>query len=102
MTALHCRSHPPSANTSTRLFLARPSTLLICAIGREHAKFKLGFAAISCRLAMSARRMWCSAAPSDRRSERARDAADALFSAALTLLDGRTNYLFGDWSIPDV
>jgi glutathione S-transferase len=35
-------------------------------------------------------------------SERAREAADALFSAALALLDGRTNHLFGDWSIADV
>src|ERR1700737_2088303 len=35
-------------------------------------------------------------------SERAREAADALFSAALALLDGRTNNLFGDWSIADV
>jgi glutathione S-transferase len=35
-------------------------------------------------------------------SERAREAADALFSAVLALLDGRTNQLFGDWSIADV
>jgi glutathione S-transferase len=35
-------------------------------------------------------------------SERAREAADTLFSAALALLDGRTNHLFGDWSIADV
>jgi glutathione S-transferase len=35
-------------------------------------------------------------------SERARGAADALFSAASTLLDGRTDNLFGDWSIADV
>ncbi len=35
-------------------------------------------------------------------SERAREAADALFSAALALLDSRTNHLFGDWSIADV
>src|SRR6202040_3277198 len=35
-------------------------------------------------------------------SERAREAADTLFSAALALLDGRTDNLFGDWSIPDV
>ncbi len=35
-------------------------------------------------------------------STRARDAADKLFSAALTLLDGRTDNLFGDWSIADV
>jgi glutathione S-transferase len=35
-------------------------------------------------------------------SEAARDAAERLFSAALTLLDGRTNNLFGAWSIADV
>jgi glutathione S-transferase len=35
-------------------------------------------------------------------SEAARDAAEQLFSAALTLLDGRTNNLFGAWSIADV
>jgi glutathione S-transferase len=35
-------------------------------------------------------------------SARAREAADKLFSAALTLLDGRTENLFGDWSIADV
>src|ERR1700736_5245693 len=35
-------------------------------------------------------------------SERAREAADSLFSAALALLDGRANHLFGDWSIADV
>lgn len=35
-------------------------------------------------------------------SPHARDAADKLFSAALTLLDGRTDNLFGDWSIADV
>jgi glutathione S-transferase len=35
-------------------------------------------------------------------SEHAREAADALYSAALTLLDGRTDNLFGDWSIADV
>ena len=35
-------------------------------------------------------------------SERARTAADALFSAAMALLGGRSNYLFGDWSIADV
>jgi glutathione S-transferase len=35
-------------------------------------------------------------------SERARAAADTLFSAALALLDGRTDNLFGDWSIADV
>ena len=35
-------------------------------------------------------------------SERARTAADTLFSAALGLLEGRTNHLFGDWSIADV
>jgi glutathione S-transferase len=35
-------------------------------------------------------------------SERAREAADTLFSAALALLDGRTDNLFGDWSIADV
>ena len=34
-------------------------------------------------------------------SERAREAANTLFSAALALLDGGTN-LFGDWSIADV
>src|ERR1700737_1232729 len=32
----------------------------------------------------------------------ARDAADTLFSAALQLLEGRTEYLFGQWSIADV
>ena len=35
-------------------------------------------------------------------SEHAREAADALFSAALALLDGRADYLFGAWSIADV
>jgi len=35
-------------------------------------------------------------------SATARDAADKLLSAALTLLDGRTDNLFGDWSIADV
>jgi glutathione S-transferase len=35
-------------------------------------------------------------------SAHAREAADALFSAALALLEGRTNHLFGDWSITDV
>jgi glutathione S-transferase len=35
-------------------------------------------------------------------SQRAREAADTLFAAALTLLDGRTDNLFGDWSIADV
>jgi glutathione S-transferase len=35
-------------------------------------------------------------------SEAARDAAQQLFSAALTLLDGRTDNLFGAWSIADV
>jgi glutathione S-transferase len=35
-------------------------------------------------------------------SESARDAADRLFSAALTLLSGRTDNLFGAWSIADV
>ena len=35
-------------------------------------------------------------------SEAARDAAEQLFSAALTLLDGRTDSLFGAWSIADV
>ena len=35
-------------------------------------------------------------------SEQAREAADKLFSAALTLLDGRSENLFGDWSIADV
>ncbi|MGC1520690.1 MAG: glutathione transferase [Steroidobacteraceae bacterium] len=35
-------------------------------------------------------------------SESARDAAQRLFSAALTLLDGRTDNLFGAWSIADV
>jgi glutathione S-transferase len=35
-------------------------------------------------------------------SAQAREAADKLFSAALTLLDGRTDNLFGDWSIADV
>ena len=35
-------------------------------------------------------------------SERAREAADTLFSAALALLDGRTDNLFGAWSIADV
>lgn len=32
----------------------------------------------------------------------ARKAADQLFSAALALLDGRTDHLFGAWSIADV
>ena len=32
----------------------------------------------------------------------ARGAADILISAALSLLDGRTDNLFGDWSIADV
>jgi glutathione S-transferase len=35
-------------------------------------------------------------------SAQAREAADKLFSAALALLDGRTDNLFGDWSIADV
>lgn len=35
-------------------------------------------------------------------SERARQAADTLFAAALALLDGRTDHLFGAWSIADV
>jgi glutathione S-transferase len=35
-------------------------------------------------------------------SERARKAADQLFSAALTLLDDSADNLFGDWSIADV
>src|ERR1700689_2382418 len=35
-------------------------------------------------------------------SEAARNAAEQLFSAALTLLDGRTDNLFGAWSIADV
>jgi glutathione S-transferase len=35
-------------------------------------------------------------------SAQASEAADKLFSAALTLLDGRTDNLFGDWSIADV
>jgi glutathione S-transferase len=35
-------------------------------------------------------------------SVQAREAADKLFSAALTLLDGRTDNLFGEWSIADV
>jgi len=35
-------------------------------------------------------------------SEAARHAAEQLFSAALTLLDGRTDNLFGAWSIADV
>jgi glutathione S-transferase len=35
-------------------------------------------------------------------SERAREASDKLFSAALTLLEGHTVNLFGDWSIADV
>jgi glutathione S-transferase len=35
-------------------------------------------------------------------SERARKAADTLFSAALALLDDRTEHLFGAWSIADV
>jgi glutathione S-transferase len=35
-------------------------------------------------------------------SASARDAADKLFCAALILLDGRTDNLFGDWSIADV
>ena len=32
----------------------------------------------------------------------AHEAAEKLFSAALTLLDGRSDNLFGDWSIADV
>jgi glutathione S-transferase len=35
-------------------------------------------------------------------SAQAREAADKLFSAALRLLDGRNDNLFGDWSIADV
>ena len=35
-------------------------------------------------------------------SERGREASDILFSAALTLLEGRTDNLFGAWSIADV
>jgi glutathione S-transferase len=35
-------------------------------------------------------------------SPQAREAADKLFSAALSLLDGRAENLFGDWSIADV
>jgi len=35
-------------------------------------------------------------------SARAREAADSLIAAALTLLDGRTDNLFGDWSIADI
>ncbi len=35
-------------------------------------------------------------------SARAREAADSLFTAALTLLEGRTDNLFGGWSIADV
>ncbi|HUX73023.1 MAG TPA: glutathione transferase [Steroidobacteraceae bacterium] len=35
-------------------------------------------------------------------SARAREAADKLTTAALRLLDGRTDHLFGDWSIADV
>jgi glutathione S-transferase len=35
-------------------------------------------------------------------SAAARDAAEQLFTAALTLLDGRTDNLFGAWSIADV
>jgi glutathione S-transferase len=35
-------------------------------------------------------------------SAQGREAADKLFSAALRLLDGRADNLFGDWSIADV
>jgi glutathione S-transferase len=35
-------------------------------------------------------------------SVRARAAADTLIAAALSLLDGRTDNLFGDWSIADI
>lgn len=35
-------------------------------------------------------------------SARAREASSALFSAALTWLDGRTDNLFGEWSIADI
>jgi glutathione S-transferase len=35
-------------------------------------------------------------------SERAREASEILFSAALTLLDGRADNLFGEWCIADV
>jgi glutathione S-transferase len=35
-------------------------------------------------------------------SKAARDAAERLFAAALTLLEGRTNNLFGAWSIADL
>jgi glutathione S-transferase len=35
-------------------------------------------------------------------SERARESADTLFSAALALLEDRGDYLFGTWSIADV
>ena len=35
-------------------------------------------------------------------SGRGREASDTLFSAALSLLEGRTDNLFGEWSIADV
>ncbi len=35
-------------------------------------------------------------------SPAARASAEVLFAGALTLLEGRTDYLFGDWSIADV
>jgi len=35
-------------------------------------------------------------------SERARASAETLIAAALSLLDGRTDNLFGDWSIADI
>jgi glutathione S-transferase len=35
-------------------------------------------------------------------SERGREACNTLFSAALTLLEGRTDNLFGEWCIADV
>ena len=40
--------------------------------------------------------------PNGPRYRRAREAADSLIAAALTLLDGRTDNLFGDWSIADI
>ena len=50
----------------------------------------------------NARHLSCSAAPNAPRYRSARGAADTLIAAALSLLDGRTDNLFGDWSIADI
>ena len=103
MTALRCRNHPRFANTSMRPFPARAFTPQTRAIVRERAKFKPGCAATSCRFATNDRRSSCSAARGGRPCRRALvTQPTSCFSAALTLLDGRTDNLFGDWSIADV